>query len=74
MKQCKMCGSTNWIEKHHIVYRSEGGNNDNKNLIHLCKRCHMLVHSNKKKYQPVLMDLNGIECKSEVKNKKWYCK
>lgn len=53
-KWCQLCGSTNWLEIHHIMYRSQGGNNDERNLIRLCKQCHMLVHSNKKKWQEFL--------------------
>lgn len=53
---CQLCGSTNWLEIHHILYRSQGGNNDERNLIRLCKNCHELVHSNKKKWQKFLID------------------
>lgn len=53
---CQLCGSTNWLEIHHIVYRSENGSNDEKNLIRLCKYHHMEVHSNKTKWQPFLIE------------------
>lgn len=56
-KWCQLCGSTNWLEIHHIIYRSQGGNNDERNLIRLCKKCHMLVHSNKKKWQEFLLKM-----------------
>ena len=32
-------------DKHHIIPRSLGGNDDSKNLIPLCKKCHLNVHS-----------------------------
>jgi hypothetical protein len=32
-------------EVHHIVYRSDGGSDDQSNLITLCKTCHDAVHS-----------------------------
>lgn len=54
---CQLCGSTNWLEIHHIVYRSENGSNDERNLIRLCKQCHMMVHSNKKRWQPFLINM-----------------
>ena len=54
---CQLCGSTNWLEIHHIVYRSQGGTNDERNLIRLCKYHHEQVHKNKKKWQPFLLDI-----------------
>ena len=53
---CQLCGSTQWLEIHHIVYRSELGSNDERNLIRLCKYHHQLVHSNKRKWQPYLIE------------------
>ena len=57
---CQLCGSTNWLEIHHIVYRSEGGSNDERNLIRLCKYHHQMVHSNKRRWQPYLIQM---QCK-----------
>ena len=54
---CQLCGSTDWLEIHHIIYRSQGGNNDERNLIRLCKYHHQEVHSNKKKWQPFLLEM-----------------
>ena len=54
---CQLCGSTNWLEIHHIVYRSEQGSNDERNLIRLCKFHHEMVHSNKKRWQQFLIDM-----------------
>ena len=54
---CQLCGSTNWLQIHHIVYRSENGSNDKRNLIRLCSNCHKLVHSNKKRWQPFLLNM-----------------
>lgn len=52
---CQLCGSTNNLHIHHIYYRSQLGLTTEKNLIRLCQNCHLLVHSNKKKYQPILL-------------------
>ena len=42
---CQCCGKKNCgLEVHHIIYRSNGGNNDETNLITLCKECHKKVH------------------------------
>ena len=52
---CRLCGKPS-VHLHHIIYRSESREliNDPDNLICLCLECHNLVHSNKKKYQPIL--------------------
>ena len=49
-----------WLELHHILYRSERKDliNDVDNCIMLCIKHHKLVHSNKKKWQPILIDMN----------------
>ena len=54
---CRFCGKLN-IELHHIYYRSERKDliDEPSNCIMLCNGCHKLVHSNKKKYQPILLD------------------
>ena len=56
---CRLCGSTNWLQLHHILYRSERKDliNDIDNCIMLCENCHRLVHSNKKYWQPILIDI-----------------
>ena len=42
---CQCCGKKNCrLEVHHIVFRSNGGTNDEENLITLCKDCHKGVH------------------------------
>lgn len=53
---CQLCGSTSYLHIHHIYYRSQLGLTTPKNLIRLCDKCHILVHSNKKKYQPILLE------------------
>lgn len=54
-KTCRFCGQTAYrMEVHHINYRSQGGPDVNWNLILLCDEHHRLVHSNKKRWQPIL--------------------
>lgn len=66
MWRCRLCGVTNayTFSVHHVEYRSEGGNNSLDNLILLCgsgsQGCHLLVHSNKSLYQPLLKELLGL--------------
>lgn len=47
------------LELHHILYRSQRKDliDEPTNCIMLCKKHHKLVHSNKKKYQPMLLEL-----------------
>ena len=45
---CQCCGKKNIrLEVHHIIYRSNGGTNDENNLITLCENCHSKVHDGK---------------------------
>ena len=42
---CQCCGKKNIrLEVHHIIYRSNGGTDDENNLITLCENCHSKVH------------------------------
>ena len=47
------------IELHHVRYRSERKDliNEPNNCVCLCTFHHKLVHSNKKKYQPILLEI-----------------
>lgn len=54
--QCAICGS-NKVQCHHIRYGACGRHTYMGNIIPLCKEHHDLVHTNKKKYQPILVDL-----------------
>lgn len=55
---CAICGS-NQIHLHHIRYGGlQGGRKTYLgNVIPLCERHHRLVHTNKKKYMPMLIDM-----------------
>lgn len=55
---CCFCGKSN-IELHHIYYRSERKDliDEPSNCIMLCTEHHKQVHSNKKKYQPMLLEI-----------------
>lgn len=44
-QHCKGKSKNKKLEVHHIVYRSNGGSDDQDNLITLCKSCHDKVHS-----------------------------
>ena len=55
--RCRICGRNSGIQLHHILYRSERKDliDEPSNCIMLCYQCHALVHSNKHKYQPILL-------------------
>lgn len=52
---CRYCMKSAYrLEVHHITYRSQGGPDHSGNLILLCDDHHRLVHSNKRRWQPLL--------------------
>ena len=59
--KCRLLDCTCYgkLELHHIQYRSEAKDliNEPTNCICLCTFHHKLVHSNKKKYQPILLKM-----------------
>ncbi len=57
--RCAFCCTTRNLHYHHIYYRSERKDliDEPSNGIMLCEECHRLVHSNKRKYQPILLEL-----------------
>ena len=57
--RCAFCHTTNNLHYHHIYYRSERKDliDDPSNGIMLCEEHHRLVHSNKREYQPILLDI-----------------
>lgn len=55
---CQLCGSPYNLHRHHIRYGAEGRKTYIGNIIVLCEKCHRLVHSNKKYWQPKLIELD----------------
>lgn len=50
---CKGKHKDSKLEVHHIVFRSNGGSDDESNLITLCHTCHRALHDGKlKKFNP----------------------
>lgn len=62
---CQLCGAVDNLQYHHVLYRSERKDliDDPDNGLMLCHRdfsinkCHRVVHQNKKKYQPILLQI-----------------
>ena len=42
--QCAVCGDPRRLQVHHIQKRSQGGGNEQMNLVTLCPTCHALAH------------------------------
>lgn len=49
--RCALCDDPRHLQIHHAVKRSQGGSDEEQNLITLCPRCHALAHGT---------DLDGI--------------
>jgi 5-methylcytosine-specific restriction endonuclease McrA len=43
-KRCKVCKSRNNLHAHHIVFRSQGGDDCSFNLLTVCNDCHEAIH------------------------------
>lgn len=45
-KICPLClKRRREIEKHHVIWRSDGGSNDPVNLLPICKTCHAIINN-----------------------------
>lgn len=64
-KWCQVCGRTDNLHRHHIRYGAGGRKTYIGNIIVLCEECHRKAHSNKKLWQPYLIELDkkarGVE-------------
>ena len=43
--KCKHCKYRQNLHVHHIVYRSQGGEDTPENLVTLCSQCHEAIHN-----------------------------
>lgn len=48
---CKGRHKDNKLEVHHIIFRSQGGSDEESNLITLCHTCHKALHSGKIRFE-----------------------
>ena len=56
--RCKLCGTTESLQLHHIDGRGKELTNDINNCVILCMHCHLeVVHKNQKKYRPILKEM-----------------
>lgn len=42
--KCRSCRSRNALHVHHVVFRSQQGDDAEENLVTLCNQCHDAVH------------------------------
>jgi hypothetical protein len=42
--RCQCCGARSNLEVHHKVFRSQGGQDSEENLITVCAECHAFGH------------------------------
>ena len=42
--RCQSCGSMQHLQVHHVTFRSQSGDDVERNLITLCAECHENVH------------------------------
>lgn len=59
--RCRVCGSRDGVQVHHIRYRSRGGDHATGNLVCLCVICHGRVHAG-----TLRLSGNGDGCVSSV--------
>ena len=62
---CALCGSP-YVQLHHIRYGACGRKTYMGNVIPLCKKHHDLVHTNKKKYMPMLIEMIDKRLENET--------
>lgn len=43
---CALCDDSRRLQIHHVIHRSQGGANQEQNLITLCPVCHAAAHGN----------------------------
>lgn len=63
--ECALCHN-NQVALHHIRYGMYGRKTYLGNVIPLCERCHRMVHTNKRKYQPMLIKIINERLKNEI--------
>ena len=55
---CVLCGSSWGLQCHHIVFRSQGGKSELRNLACLCLQCHNEAHGvNAKEIRKLLLEV-----------------
>jgi len=64
---CAICGN-NQVALHHVRYGRCGRKTYMGNVIPLCEKHHRMVHSNKKKYQSMLIKMVNERIENDIHN------
>jgi len=51
---CKMCVTEKATQAHHVLY---GSYKSDKTIITICNQCHLIAHSNKHKWEAILLPI-----------------
>ena len=47
--RCQVCGALTSLEVHHLIFRGRLGNDNERNLITVCHKCHREIHQSNPK-------------------------
>jgi len=53
--KCRHCRNRQTLDPHHVIFRSQGGDNDKSNLLTLCRKCHDDLHAGRLRIEVVEM-------------------
>jgi len=52
---CIICRSP-YIHRHHVIFRSKGGNDSEMNIVCLCSKHHSMAHSHQRKWETICIE------------------
>ena len=61
--ECAACGATDNLQYHHLIPRSMGGSDDERNLITLCGECHAKAHGVRANWGHSELTRRGLQAK-----------
>ena len=69
--KCRHCSCRMNLDPHHVVFRSQGGENSANNLLTLCRRCHDDIHGGRLRLEVVGMFPFDLEVKFWRQQNPW---
>ena len=64
--RCRSCGMRSGLNCHHVVFRSQGGEDTTENILVLCSACHDGIHKDVKYGQYGLVIVLPANANAEV--------
>jgi len=52
--RCLICTTRNFLQVHHVIFRSHGGSDVLENLATVCYTCHVKIHHGDKRCKAIL--------------------